>query len=65
MRKPKNFTEWNEDYIFNLMKKWKQRAEQAHDVIKLYKSCNGKTTTPRDFFYELRTEKILNNKKHD
>jgi hypothetical protein len=57
----KNYTEWNEKFIFSLMKKWKAKYEQAVSVIKLYQRCSKKSETPEDFYYEERSEKIINN----
>jgi len=53
-------TDYNQDYIFKLMKKFKQRADQAISIIKVYQRCANKAKTPKDFYYEIQAEQILN-----
>jgi len=53
-------TDENQDVIFELMKTWKQRAEQAISVVKLHQRCRNKSNNPKDFFYEIQAEQILN-----
>lgn len=57
------FTDWNQNFIYNSLKVWKRRAEQAASIIRLYQNCKRKSDNPRDFFYEVRSEQIINKRK--